>query len=277
MTIHMSQLQALQNAPLQQHPAFAATMQHLGRPALSVALPSCGREVTVLRRRCGPLRLGLVSRANLARRDLPVLRAATGCRVLVVNAETPGAHPGLLIRTGAHHAELGLTGSAASLRAGMAQKWRNRLHRAERAGLKVTHTALPPEPGHWLLRIEQAQQKVKGYRGYPPVFTAAFAAANRGQARLFEASERGEPVAAMLFLCHGSVATYHLGWSGDDGRRKSAHHLLLWQAMLALARRGITRIDLGLVDTESAPGLARFKLGCGATCRELGGTRIIWM
>jgi hypothetical protein len=31
-------------------------------------------------------------------------------------------------------------------------------------------------------------------------------------------------------------------------------------------------LDLGTVDTENAPGLARFKIGSGAQIRSLGGT-----
>jgi lipid II:glycine glycyltransferase (peptidoglycan interpeptide bridge formation enzyme) len=76
----------------------------------------------------------------------------------------------------------------------------------------------------------------------------------------------------MLFLVHGSTATYHVGWTGDAGRCASAHNLLLWRAMEALQRRGVRRIDLGLLDTVNTPGLARFKLGAGRVPHRLGGT-----
>lgn len=277
MTFHASRFTALQSAPFQQHPAYGATLTHLGRPPLRVFLGPSGGELQILRRRFGPLgQVGLISRADVTRQDLQRLRRMAGCRVFVINAETPdqahGPAPGLLLKTGAHVAELSLAGKAQDWRARMAQKWRNRLNRAADQRLKLAVTELPPDPGHWLLRVDQAQQVVKRYRGYPPRFTAAFAAANRGQARVFEARLRGEPVAALLFLCHGAVASYHIGWSGPEGRAASAHHLLLWRAMHELAARGITRLDLGTVDTVTAPGLARFKLGSGARCRALGGT-----
>ncbi|WP_323763516.1 GNAT family N-acetyltransferase [Marinovum sp.] len=273
MTFHASHFTALQRTPFQQHPAYGATLTHLGRPPLRIFLGQAVGEVQLVRRRFGPMgQVGLISRADVTRRDLRRLREATGCRLFVINAETPGPAPGLQLKTGAHVAELSLEGPAKDWRARMAQKWRNRLNRASDFGLKLTALALPPDPGHWLLRVDQAQQVVKRYRGYPPRFTAAFAAANRGQARLFEARARGAPVAALLFLCHGAVATYHIGWSGPEGRAASAHHLLLWRAMVDLAARGVTRLDLGIVDTVTAPGLARFKLGSGAQCRALGGT-----
>lgn len=276
MSFHAAALTAIQSAPLQQHPAFGAALTHMGHPPIRVYLPIPGKEVQVMRRRFGPLRLGLVSRGRVDPRHLDRLRRETDCQLLLLNAEVPGQYPGQYpgwrIRSAAHVAELALDAPASDLRARMAQKWRNRLNKAADQGLRVSQTALPADPGHWLLRIDQAQQVVKRYRGYPPRFTAAFAAANRGQARLFDVRRWGEPIAAMLFLCHGSVATYHVGWSGPEGRQASAHHLALWEAMKQLQARGVTRIDLGQVDTESAPGLARFKLGSGAICRPLGGT-----
>ncbi|MDA7428510.1 GNAT family N-acetyltransferase [Primorskyibacter aestuariivivens] len=275
MSFHAPSLAALQTAPLQQHPAFGAALTHLGRPPIRVYLPMLSEEIQVLRRRFGPLRLGLISRGRIGPPHLERLRRETDCQLLLLNAETAGQYPGWRIRSAAHVAELALDAPASELRARMAQKWRNRLNKAADQGLKVSQTALPADPGHWLLRIDRAQQVVKRYRGYPPGFTAAFAAANRGQARLFELRRWGEPIAAMLFLCHGAVATYHIGWSGPEGRAASAHHLALWEAMIQLQARGITRIDLGQVDTETAPGLARFKLGSGALCRPLGGTWLV--
>ena len=70
-------------------------------------------------------------------------------------------------------------------------------------------------------------------------------------------------------------ASYHVGWSGPEGRAANAHPLLLWSAMQALAAEGINRLDLGDVNTEDAPGLARFKIGAGANVRPLGPTILL--
>ena len=67
-------------------------------------------------------------------------------------------------------------GPEAGMRAALAQKWRNRLNRAERAGLKLRETDLTPD--HWILTAEAAQARARGYRGLPPAFSAAFARAN---------------------------------------------------------------------------------------------------
>ena len=76
----------------------------------------------------------------------------------------------------------------------------------------------------------------------------------------------------MLFLLHGSVATYHIGWADDTGRDLNAHNLLLWRASLLLRERGLAAIDLGGVNTHSLPGISRFKLGTGGAVRTLAGT-----
>ncbi|MBY5974536.1 GNAT family N-acetyltransferase [Ferrimonas balearica] len=152
-------------------------------------------------------------------------------------------------------------------RAGLAQKWRNRLNRADKAGLRLRHAPLPRDPQHWLLAAEAAQQRAREYRALPPAFALTWP-----ETRLFTATWNGEAIAAMLFLLHAPGASYHIGWSGETGRRLSAHTLLLWTAMRWLTARGITRLDLGPVDRDRAPGLLRFKLGSGARVADTGHT-----
>ncbi|KMK66982.1 GNAT family N-acetyltransferase [Puniceibacterium sp. IMCC21224] len=164
-------------------------------------------------------------------------------------------------------------GTPVAMRGALRQKWRNRLNRAESAGLHVTHNPLR-DANHWLLQAEAAQASAKGYRGWPAVFSAAYAVANPGAAQLFEAWRGSQRLAGLLILRHGSMATYHIGHSAEDGRKTNAMNLLLWQAMLWLSGQGVTRLDLGMINTQDAPGLARFKLGTGAARHRLGGTWI---
>ena len=89
---------------------------------------------------------------------------------------------------------------------------------------------------------------------------------------MFTARKGDDTVAAMLFLVHGRRATYHLGWSSPEGKRTNAHNLTLWQAIRKLKARGLGQIDLGGLNTEDVPGIARFKLGSGARVKTLCGT-----
>lgn len=175
--------------------------------------------------------------------------------------------------TPGHIAQLDLSASRDDRRARLHGKWRNRLVRAEAAGMTVRQAPLPQDADHWLLLEEAAQARARGYRRLPRAFTHAWAAlGGRDATRLFTAHAGGAPVAAMLFLRHGDMASYHIGWCGAEGRRLNAHNLLLWRASDWLARKGHRLLELGSLDTEGAPGLARFKLGSGADAVPLGAT-----
>jgi lipid II:glycine glycyltransferase (peptidoglycan interpeptide bridge formation enzyme) len=76
----------------------------------------------------------------------------------------------------------------------------------------------------------------------------------------------------MLFLIHGQVASYHMGWASEEGRTLNAHNALLWKAMAYLKAEGVSRLDLGGVNTHDLPGISRFKLGAGGQVVTLAGT-----
>ena len=177
---------------------------------------------------------------------------------------------------------LNLNGDPAALRGALGGKWRNRLVRAEASRLTVRISQLPPDPDHWLLRREAAQAKARRYRRLPGSFAVAWVLQTPNAAPIFVASLDGAPVAAMLFLHHGAMASYHIGWSGPKWRRLNAHNLLMWRAMEWFAARDVLAIELDTLNTEMAPGLARFKLGTGAKplmlapCRvSAPGTRLV--
>lgn len=168
-------------------------------------------------------------------------------------------------------AELDLTQSPDILRAAMHQKWRNRLVRAESAGLIVRRADRRQDLYAWLLDEELKQQRQNRYAALSPSLVSAWHQAGGGL-RVYTAHQDGDPIAAMLFLIHGKRATYHIGWSGAEGKRLSAHNLLMWTAMTRLPKIGVERLDLGGLNTEDVPGIARFKLGTGAKPVILHGT-----
>jgi GNAT acetyltransferase-like protein len=154
----------------------------------------------------------------------------------------------------------------------MHPKWRNRLRRAERSGLRIERWPFERGLHDWIFRLDRAQQIRRRYRNWPVPLTQAYARANPGQAQVFTALEGSRPIAAMLFLRHGDCATYHIGVTLARGRDLCAHNLLLWSAGCWLADQGVRSLELGMINTEDTPGLARFKLGTGANVRPLGGT-----
>lgn len=260
--------------PLTQSEAFERTCSHVGvlvervsRPAStclvqSRKLPLIGAFHLVSR---GPVSLDYTEASQLL---CDVRRRFKG--PLVVNAP-PDVVPsgGVKIAGGAELASIGLC-DAATMRARLHQKWRNQLKKAEGAKLIVTNQALDPKRHAWFLQAEAAQQKARGYKSYPGQFLLAYAAVNKGQARLYSANFDGRPVAGMLVLKHGQMATYQAGVTTQAGRTLCAHNLLLWQVMCDLQKRQIVRLDLGRTDLSA--GLRRFKMGSGADAEMLSGS-----
>ncbi len=195
--------------------------------------------------------------------------------VRIINAETPD--DGYLrlagyrqILTPACIAQIDLT--RPDYLAAMNGKWRNRLRRAQSHSLYTETRPLNLISDSWLLEADQHQQRLKRFRNYPAAFTRAYTEQGSDAATLFLAYGDETPIAAMLFLNHAPCATYHIGWAGAEGRRLSAHNLLMAKATRHYSASGYQRLDLGQIDTLNAAGLARFKIGAGAVVRPLGGT-----
>jgi len=109
----------------------------------------------------------------------------------------------------------------------------------------------------------------------PTNFVQAYIDANTDHRQSFAVAyaELGKnTVAAMLFLIHGRVASYHMGWADDEGRQLNAHNALMWKAMAYLQELGVEVLDLGGINTHDLPGISRFKLGTGGRAVTLAGT-----
>ncbi|MEX0301093.1 MAG: GNAT family N-acetyltransferase [Leisingera sp.] len=270
-----------QHRALQQTPEFSRALQACGQKPLIL---SALKDTLVLHRRLpGGFTAAMVNRAPVCKplRLLELLQEQGLHRTpVVLSPEAPapdlarcGAVP---LMSPAHAAILDLSSDPDQRRAALHQKWRNRLKHGEAQNLRLTRQNLPNDPRHWLFAADARQQTARRYRSWPIGLTLAYAQENKGQAKLFQAFEGKDPVAAILVLTHGTGATYHISHTTARGKQLSAHNLLMWEAMSWLASKGITRVDLGLINTEDAAGLARFKLGTGAELHRLGGTWGYW-
>lgn len=266
--------------PLQQSHSFVRALALLGRDAAITALQGCG-QVLVVTRRIGPLGcLRFASRGPVFLTDATDDDRVAGLRAARLHLVNPGGEdPSILRRAGFAQVMSAATVTMLPIKADMdaqlAQadgKWRNAARQGIAAGLRLRQRRLCPVRDRWLLHADLTQQRAKRFRALPHAVSLAFAQANPGDAMVLTASEGTTPIAAMVFLRHGAAATYQIGWSGPRGRSLRAHHALLIDACRQFAAMGVTELDLGTVDTENAPGLARFKLGCGAVPHRLGGT-----
>ncbi|MCP3972752.1 MAG: GNAT family N-acetyltransferase [Rhodobacteraceae bacterium] len=277
-------------AALQQSWRYGAALGALGRQVHRGEVFACGRRLAMVQlvQRGLPVgaRLGYLPRGPVWLGDPP---QSVRHKVLgLVSRSMPGRRPSLLLAvpdvaatglvplmTPQWLAELELLPDTAAMRRRMHGKWRNRLVGAEKSGLRVVSTLPSSDVLERLAKREEAQRRARHYRGLPLGFLRAWQGVGKGGARLYAAQRRGAVLAQMLFLDHDPGVTYQIGWTSDQGRDVSAHHLLLWRAMQDFARAGRRRLDLGTLDTVSTPGLARFKLGAGAEARKLGAAGIV--
>jgi Acetyltransferase (GNAT) domain len=273
-------------SPLQQSWTYGQAVALLGARVRRFEIVAGGQSgfAQVVTRRVGPLDLTVLHRGpvwegavapDLARAALRGLAKRTRGVFIVTPPESFGGWGVVPLNAPRTEAVIDLSPDLRSLRAGLHGKWRNRLVRAEAARLSVSTC----QPGFHDLRPliahEADQRRTRRYSGLPPAFLRAWTEAAPDQVLLVQATDRMGPVAAMLFLTHGRAATYQLGWTSDRGRRAHAHNALLWSGMTQLHARGITSLNLGEIDTDRNPGLARFKLGTGAVARALGPTCLV--
>ncbi len=255
--------------PLQQHPTFGTVLGLIGTRIERIDLH--GAAPTQIIRRFG---LGFAPRGPVWVRENP--DALRNSPIRVLNAEQPGQiyrQAGFRqIMTAAYVAELDLRGTPDTRQAKLHGKWRNAWRKSQRCKLKLHQTRFDPALHGWLLQADRDQQQAKRFRALPHSIIHAYAAISPRDVIVFTAKQKHDVIAAMLFLQHSPVVTYHLGCTGETGRVCNAHHALLLHAADHFAENGFTRLDLGTVDTENTPGLARFKIGSGATVRPLGGT-----
>lgn len=255
--------------PLPQSEAYAAAAASCGAGVFRAEL-GLGQALVVQRGR-----LRLISRGPLwqpgaseSAKRAALRRFACWPGVTVVTPDAGLSGIGLIpLVTPLHHVIWDLDGD---LRGGMAGKWRNRLVAAERAGVRVTRGDAAALSA--LLRAEAVQRQARGYRALPEAFSLALPP---DALRLWQWRCAGRVAAAMAFVVDGATASYHLGWASEAARARGVHGVMLTRAAETLAAEGVRWLDLGSVNTEQAPGLARFKLGTGAGLRRLGATVLV--
>lgn len=264
--------------PLWQSPEWADTLRSLGQDAEVEQLGRAGQAMVITR--FGKLRF--TSRGPVWAFDVPdedKVAALRDARLHLVNAASD-AHA-IMRRAGYFRAfaarQVAMLRIAASFEAQLSQahqKWRHAVRQAQARQIEVTQETYFQTRHDWIFTNDQAQQKAKGFRNLPATLIRTFATLHPRRVHITQAWIKGQPIAAMMYLVHGAIATYHLGWTSDHGREANAHHLMLLQAAQHLKKRGVEQIDLGLYDPQGNAGLARFKRRAGSDIQTLGGTWI---
>lgn len=162
------------------------------------------------------------------------------------------------------------------LLSGLHGKWRNSLRAAEKAGTRVRAADRNRAFEDSMVAYDRFRRN-RRFIGPPAdlirhIHRGPVASGERGNVRVWDAIHDNEAVAGIALIRHGASATYLAGWTSPGGRNRNAHNLLLWRAITELRKTGTDWLDLGGVDTATAPGIARFKLGLGGALETLTGT-----
>ena len=254
------------DAPFVQSWCYGAVAEAFGAEVLRFDCRRDGESVAAvqcLSRRMGPVRFLYAPGGVHALGDVSdglalsqIMRACPGHAIAVA----PGS-VGLRVGTVSDSATVDLC-------APRPKAWRNAVARAGRKDLFVMEHAGCPD---WLWARHRAHGRTRRFRGLPLRWLQEVERLRPGTVRTFAAYHGGAPVAGIVVLRQSGRWTYLIGWSGQAGRQRGAHNLLLDRAMTLAADAGARRMDLG-VASVATPGLRRFKLSCGA--RIVTGTAI---
>ncbi len=209
------------------------------------------------------LRRYFVGERHLHLRIAPAaLARETDCKAFAAAGLRPAGASGWI------SAAVDLAASETDLRRGLAQKWRNGLHKAERIGLSIETT----QDDQGFERFLAAYRAFLEQRGFSTSVTPDLL--DRVQRllplhermRAWRCSGQGEPLGDILIARYAGRAEYLAGVLTEAGRKCNAGQLLLWRALLAEKEAGTRSFDLGGMDPTLTPkGILAFKTGLGGT------------
>jgi lipid II:glycine glycyltransferase (peptidoglycan interpeptide bridge formation enzyme) len=285
-------------APLQQDWAYGSSLMMLGVPVLRARIfqdqELVGQAQFIVRKWGGLGSMALCTRGPVWTKPLSVAEEAaayaalkkslplTGIRFMVVTPEVPegqvhGLKPMRRIMSGLSTVMLDLTPTLEQLRAQLDRRWRHRLVGGESSEMSIHRVGTNVGQYRWLLDAEIQQRTDKKLEGLPVPFFDNYVHSRKQPSQnilTLRADVGRDRIAAMMFLIHGTAATYQVGWTSDKGREMHAHNLILWKGIEELKARGIRMLDLGGVNTIRSAGIARFKMSTGGKVLTLAGTYI---
>lgn len=145
-----------------------------------------------------------------------------------------------------------------ALMAALNGKWRTDLRFALKSGLVLERGSGAVIEARFLAMFETVQA-AKGFR---PEIGPQFHFPLHGLDYAVEtliAVKDGQDVAGIVTGTAGSCATYLFGATADAGRPLRAGYFLTWEAIRLAQVRGLAWYDLGGIDAETNPDVARFK------------------
>lgn len=150
----------------------------------------------------------------------------------------------------------------AAILAGMHRKTRQSVSKAERLGVRIVDADGGRLPAFYAIHADAMRRAGIAARAERTFTDLWSILAPRGQARLLfaEATDTGEPIAALLLVSCGRRVVDLYGGTTEEGGRRRANYLLKWEALTRCKADGFTEYDLwGL----PRAGIEQFKSGFG--------------
>jgi hypothetical protein len=226
---------------------------------LNLPAPDMGTKVAILKALHHDL---VVRQGHILRLRLAGIALGDDAEVIKIAAEAGFA---VAPRAADYHSiAIDLTLDAQTLMEKLAGKWRTDLRFAQKSGLELDHATGPDEGmAQRFMTMFNAVQQAKGFQSdITPQFHFDLARAGKTPDYTLDilvARKDADDVAGIVLGTAGRCTTYLFGATADKGRPLRAGYFLQWEA-IALARgKGSLWYDLGGVDAEANPDVARFK------------------
>ncbi len=149
-------------------------------------------------------------------------------------------------------------------------KWRTDLRYAFKSGITLEKGNNPDLIARFMVLFEEIQS-AKNFR---PDITPEFHFALSGpdfKHDILIATKDGQDLGGIVIGTCGKTAVYLFGATSDAGRRLRAGYFLTWSGISISRERGLDWYDLGGVDADANPSVARFKQRMNATSIEAAG------
>ena len=162
----------------------------------------------------------------------------------------------------------------ATIRKQLAQKWRNRLNAAERAGLML-ETNSSPQMFDRFYKIYQEMWSEKRFRTgvrLPVIRKIHYALPESRRFHIAVVSEGGQDVGASVCAVCGDTLLYFLGATSPKLRgRGSPGYLLQWANIVTAKEKKLRWYDTGGFTDDQSDGVANFKLGINGALLQFPG------
>lgn len=146
----------------------------------------------------------------------------------------------------------------AVLMAALNGKWRTDLRYAQKSGLTLETGNSPEMQARFLVLFRDIQAA----KGFAPDITPEFHFALSGPDLHYDIliiTKDGQDMAGIVIGTSGRCTVYLFGATAEAGRALRAGYMLTWEGIRLAQQRGMHWYDLGGVDFDENPDVARFK------------------